>query len=328
MPRAWILRAGVLCGLCLFAQNQLSPPAPSWYKGNLHTHTLNSDGDSSPDDVVRWYREHRYHFLVLTDHDYLTAVDGLNSVFGAAGKFLVVRGEEVSARFEKKPIHVNALNPRELIRPEAGVSVLDTLQRNVDAIRRAGGIPSVNHPNYGWALTADDLRQVQNTRLFELYNGHSRVNNLGGGGAPSLEQVWDTLLTSGRRLYGVAVDDAHHFKQFAPDLNNPGRGWVAVRAAELSAAALLDALERGDFYASTGVVLSDVAPSPGALRVLIRAVDPFKYTTEFFGENGRVLKTTFDNPASCALGPSDRYLRARVTASNGEQAWTQPVFRD
>jgi hypothetical protein len=43
------------------------PPSPTrWFKGNTHAHTLNSDGDSTPDDVVRWYREHGYQFLVLT----------------------------------------------------------------------------------------------------------------------------------------------------------------------------------------------------------------------------------------------------------------------
>src|ERR1041385_6337438 len=55
-----------------------------WYKGNTHTHTLNSDGDSTPDEVVRWYRSHGYQFLVLTDHNYLTAIDGLNALHGAA----------------------------------------------------------------------------------------------------------------------------------------------------------------------------------------------------------------------------------------------------
>ena len=83
--------------------------APRWYKGNTHTHTLNSDGDSTPDEVVRWYREHGYQFLVLTDHNYLTAVDGLNAVHGAADKFLVVRGEEVTSTATSKPVHVNGL---------------------------------------------------------------------------------------------------------------------------------------------------------------------------------------------------------------------------
>ena len=70
-----------------------------WYKGNTHTHTLNSDGDSAPDDVAKWYREHGYRFLVLTDHNVLTNVDGLNAVHGASEQFLVIKGEEVTDRF-------------------------------------------------------------------------------------------------------------------------------------------------------------------------------------------------------------------------------------
>ena len=54
-----------------------SGPAPGrWFKGNTHTHTVNSDGDSTPDEVVRWYREHGYNFLVLSDHNYLTPRPG------------------------------------------------------------------------------------------------------------------------------------------------------------------------------------------------------------------------------------------------------------
>ena len=97
VPGALLLLAGVIA-----ARPQQSPapsgaPAQRWYKGNTHTHTLNSDGDSTPDEVVRWYREHGYQFLVLTDHNYLTSVDGLNALHGAAEKFLVVRGEEVTS---------------------------------------------------------------------------------------------------------------------------------------------------------------------------------------------------------------------------------------
>src|SRR5688572_21888996 len=63
-----------------------------WFKGNTHTHTVNSDGDSTPDEVVRWYRDTKsYQFLVLTDHNFLTSVDGLNALHGADSKFLVIR---------------------------------------------------------------------------------------------------------------------------------------------------------------------------------------------------------------------------------------------
>ena len=70
-------------------------------------------------------------------------------------------------------------------------------------------MPHINHPNFRWGLTADDLRQARNYKLFEVYNGHPSVNNLGGGGVPGLEEVWDRLLSSGMMVYGIAVDDAH-----------------------------------------------------------------------------------------------------------------------
>src|SRR5262245_25573488 len=128
-----------------------------WYKGNTHTHTLNSDGDSTPEEVVRWYREHEYQFLVLTDHNFLTGVDGLNSLHGADERFLVIKGEEVTDKFGDKPLHLNGLDLAELVPPQKGTSVVDTLQRNVDAIRKAQGVPHINHPNFGWAITAQEL---------------------------------------------------------------------------------------------------------------------------------------------------------------------------
>ena len=94
--------------------------APRWYKGNTHTHTLNSDGDSTPDEVVRWYREHRYDFLVLTDHNFLTAVDGLNALHGADERFLVIKGEEVTDRLGDKPLHINGLDVGARVAPQGG----------------------------------------------------------------------------------------------------------------------------------------------------------------------------------------------------------------
>src|SRR5262245_25230615 len=116
-----VLAVAVSIGVARSAPAQTTAPAkPRWYKGNTHTHTLNSDGDSTPDDVVRWYREHGYQFLVLTDHNFLTSVDGLNALHGADEQFLVVRGEEVTDRLGDKPIHVNGLDVAALVEPRHG----------------------------------------------------------------------------------------------------------------------------------------------------------------------------------------------------------------
>ena len=80
--------AGALAMAWVWAPAARTAPTPelNWYKGNLHTHTINSDGDSTPDAVTRWYKEHRYNFLVLTDHNFLTQPEGLNAIFAAEGE--------------------------------------------------------------------------------------------------------------------------------------------------------------------------------------------------------------------------------------------------
>ncbi len=301
-------------------------PQGTWFKGNLHTHTLNSDGDSTPDDVVKWYREHGYNFVTITDHNYLTSVDGLNALHGADDKFIVIKGEEVTDRFGDKPIHVNGLDPASFIKPPGGSSVVNMVQNMVDAIRTARGVPSVNHPNFGWAISADELGQVQRTRLFEVFNGHPTVNNLGGGGVPGLEETWDRILSSGKLLYGIAVDDAHSFKRpedkTAP---RPGTGWVHVRVSRLEPRAIVEALERGDFYSSTGVELQAISVSPSSLSIAVREERSSKYRIQFIGRQGRVLSETTSSPASYVFKGDEGYVRAKVIESNGKLAWIQAV---
>jgi hypothetical protein len=303
-----------------------TPATGVWFKGNTHTHTLNSDGDSTPDDVVRWYREHRYQFLVLTDHNFLTDVEALQALHGASDRFLVIRGEEVTDTFGEAPLHINGLNLKAQVEPQGGTSIVDVLQRDVDAIRGAGGIPHINHPYFRWAMTAAELGAVRNNRLFEIFNGHPEINMFGGGGVPGLEEAWDSILTNGTLLYGIAVDDAHTFKQPGnPNVAGPGRGWVMVRAARLDTALIMDALERGDFYASTGVELADYVVTPRRMTVTVKPTTFSKYRIQFIGQGGRLLNESVDTTASYDFTGREGYVRAKVLESNGRVAWGQPV---
>ena len=309
------------------AQDMRTAAPPKWFRGNTHTHSLNSDGDSTPEDIARWYREHGYNFVVFTDHEFITPVEGLNAVIGAEGKFMVINGQEVTGRFGNVPVHANGLGLMKVVRPRTGTSPLDVLQQDVAAIREAGALPQINHPNFGWALTGADLSKVEGPALLEIWNGHPMVNNLGGGGVASAEAMWDEALTAGRRLFAVADDDAHHFKRLDdPAAAAPNRGWVMVRSQELTQASIIDAMRRGDFYASSGVTLSDVQSTATALRVTIATTTYSKYRVQFVGAGGRVLAEVTESPAEYTFKGGDQYVRARVIESNGKMAWTQPVF--
>jgi len=297
----------------------------SWFKGNTHTHTTESDGDSPPEYVVRWYKDHGYDFLILSDHNTLTDPETLAHLVDDG--FLLIPGEEVTSSFGERAVHVNGLNLHELVAPRQESTLVGTIQANVDAIREKAGVPHINHPNYGWSMGPGDLARVGGYRLLEIFNGHPSVHNYGGGGYPGMEEVWDILLTQGKRIYGIAVDDAHHFQgEFSPTRVNPGRGWVVIKAPDLSAESLMQSLEEGRFYASTGVELEEVVASGSRLEVHIRPKGDFRYTTTFLGAGGRVLGLSHGNTAVFELTGPEIYVRARVEDSGGAVAWVQPVF--
>jgi predicted metal-dependent phosphoesterase TrpH len=297
----------------------------TWFKGNTHTHTTESDGDSSPEYVAGWYKDHGYDFLVLSDHNFLVDPASLSQLVDDT--FLLIPGEEVTSSFGDAAVHVNGLNLHEVAAPQTRETLVATIQANVDVVRDHEGLPHINHPNYGWSLGPQELAQVERYNLLEIFNGHPSVHNQAGGGYPGMEEVWDILLTKGKRIYGIAVDDAHHFQgEFSQSRVNPGRGWVVVKAAALEANAIMEALEEGRFYASTGVELEDVVVGETRFEIRIRAKGSFKYTTTFIGEGGRVLEIVHGPVAEFRLAGPEPFVRAVVQDSGGYVAWVQPVF--
>jgi hypothetical protein len=295
-----------------------------WYRGSLHNHTNRSDGDSDPEEVADWYCRNGYDFIVFTDHNCVTMLED-----DGRQDFLAIPGEEVSLRInnEETAIHINAIGIEKTIDPIQRSDALSAIQENVDAIREAGGIAAINHPNYTWAFDHNVLKQVSGAQLLEVHNSHPVVNTHGGAGRPSCEEIWDGVLSSGRPIWGIATDDSHHFQgDFTPRRGNPGRGWVMVRAARLDREDILGALCEGDFYASNGVVLTELAV--GHERVALEAEQErdFVYTVEFKGREGRLLQQTYGLSTEYSPQGDEGYVRATVSCSNGAKAWTQPVF--
>jgi hypothetical protein len=229
----------------------------------------------------------------------------------------------------------------------------------------------INHPNFRWGITAEELMQVKGEKFFEVYNGHNQVNNDGDSTHLSMETMWDVVLT--RRIaelglepmFGVGVDDSHHYHAFGFDKSNSGRGWVMVRAKHLTAESIVQAMEAGDFYASSGVTLLDVQRSGNKLAVTIKEEAGVSYVTRFIGtrknhptasevvppapgnertlphrryspEIGAVLAEVKGTSANFTLRGDELYVRAKVISSkrkiNGsvdgeyEIAWTQPLL--
>jgi predicted esterase len=288
------------------------------------------------------------------------------------GRFILVAGEEITQYLNRRGAHMNALNLAEPVSEQRGASLIEIFQKDLDSLRaqeeRTGRdiVAVLNHPNFIWSQTAEDLLEVPDLRFFEVYNGHPLVNIMGDSIHPGTERLWDIVLTrrltsGGALLYGVATDDAHDYHAFAPAERNAGRGWVMVRSATLSPASLMEAMKRGDFYASTGVTFSDVRRTDAYLSVKIRAEPGVSYTIQFIGTRrgydtasvavrdsagvpvtrryssdiGQVLAEVKGPAAIYQLQRDDIYVRARVVSSKPkanpsypgevEMAWTQPL---
>lgn len=324
---AAILRLTSLVALgawCAIAAPGAQAPAVHWYKGNLHSHSIDSDGDSPPYELVAWYKRNGYHFLAITDHNTLTDPAPFDT--NPNDNFLLVGAEEIT---NARTVHVNAIGISRVIPPRTGDSVTALLQASIDAVREQGGVPLINHPNFLWAFTAAEMKPLKRAGLLEIASGHPIVNHAGDGRVPSTEQMWDELLSAGMRIFGAAVDDSHHFREeFNAARANPGRAWIVVRAPALTRDAIVAALDAGEFYASTGPELRDIRHEGNTLAVEIApSTGGRRYRVDFIGDGGRVLATSHENPARYTLTGSESYVRARVEDSNGLRAWTQPLFQ-
>ena len=129
-----------------------------WYRGNIHTHTTESDGDAEPEFVAAWYKDHGYDFLVLSDHNHLTLLD-YGDRNDASVAPLMIPGEEVTVRMNGSgtEVHVNAIGINRLVEPTDTGNIATTLQANISAIREAGGIASINHPSWKWSFDHEPI---------------------------------------------------------------------------------------------------------------------------------------------------------------------------
>jgi len=281
----------------------------------------------------------------------LRTLTELRKTFEEPGKFLFIQGEEITDEWRKVSIHHNSVNHVHVIPPTGGNSIRDLMEKTLAAVKAEAektGKPvlvHLNHPNWKWAITPDDLAYVLEERYFEVFDGARDSANEGDATRPSTEQMWDHVLAlrlgklGGEVLYGLGTDDAHeYFKDQA--VSNPGRGWVMVRAEKLDADEITRALLAGDFYASSGVTLEDVSSDRESLSIRVAADAGLTYTTRFIGTRvggkvGELLQETAGDRATYRFKGDELYVRAIVVSSRRpvnpyhkndfETAWVQPV---
>ncbi|MEM7011160.1 MAG: hypothetical protein AAF585_06720 [Verrucomicrobiota bacterium] len=287
----------------------------------------------------------------------LRRIDEYRPKFEEEEKFLIIQAEEISSSSQGKPVHINAVNlPGKEIIPavKSDAPVVEVMRENLRAVQareEETGQPilaHLNHPNFQWAITAEDLANVVEEQFFEVYNGHPGIRHLGDEEHPGDEKIWDIANTirlsklDAEPLFGVATDDSHTYHGGPV---SPGRGWIMVRAESLNGDAIVRAMRAGEFYASSGVTVNSFAytATKRLLEIEIEPVEGVTFTTQLIGTRkehnessiGEIIEEKTGVSLSFEVPDDVLYVRGTITSGRShpnpsfegqmEQAWLQPV---
>lgn len=291
--------------------------AGRFWKGNLHTHSTNSDGTLSPEAVCRRYQEAGYDFLALTEHflkHYNFPITDTRPM--RTEQFTTLLGAELHTGVAEmgEMWHILAVGlPLEFEPPHPKESGAEIAQRAL----ATGAYVAMAHPNR-CVLTEADACALGPVHAVETYNAGSADENDCADSWSFLE----VLLGRGRRYFAHAADDFHNL----PYRRDFGMGWVHVKAERLCPEAILSALKAGYFYSSTGPQIEDIQVIPGEkLYVRCSSVESIFVT----GAVSRAVRTHGFNLTEAELNISrlnSPYCRVTVRDALGRRAWSNPIW--
>ena len=287
-----------------------------WLKGNLHSHTTNSDGKASPQERLDGYVGQGYDFLCLSDHYRITRIDSV----AYPDDFVLIQGAELHPDnpFGGQKHHFLCLDIHENLDSENMPP-----QHVIDAVRDQGGSTWLAHPYWSSVNILRDTAPLTGLAGVEVFNTTCRCAGRGESGVH-----WDDWMDMENRLYPALANDDSHARE--SDNRDTYGGWTMVRVKDRSPGAILDALERGASYSSTGVEIrnitlhrSDEGKRPVQATVECSESRRILAICDTFGTEYRNSGKPFTS-ATFALRPSARWVRFEVVGTDGAKAWSNP----
>ncbi|MBQ4579421.1 MAG: CehA/McbA family metallohydrolase [Clostridia bacterium] len=294
----------------------------AFLKGALHVHTTRSDGKGTPDEVIRLHYENGYHFMALTDHNVVNHVNHADVPMTMLSG--IERDLRLPGRAYDKPhcVHVVGVGvpgdpaaPGQDVYPghagngECGADA----QPMIDDMHAWGMKTIYAHPEWS-GTTWQDFKDLRGNFAMEVWNTGCAMENALDTNAP----YWDEALDAGVRIWGVATDDGHPVYQHC-------QGWVQV-AAENDAASILDALEKGEFYASCGPEIKDFYIEDGVAHVECSPAASIQFISLRHPLPCCRMEQEPLTSAECKVPEGLKYVRASVVDEKGRRAWTNPIF--
>ena len=325
----------------------LIDPKKEQYKANLHSHSVLSDGKLTPEELRDAYKDKGYSILAITDHEYPKSHNDLTTddILMLTGYEAYIRPSRI-CRFDRfKPeIHINLIAkdkdnegivaydplyckymplPKALLAKHLGnigsrKFTCLYIQKFIDVASKNGYLVSLNHPCWSMQDTKD-LKKLQGFWSMEIFNTSSMKTS---GYAENMP-VYDALLRSGEKLFCHGSDDNHNKRPMEDPLSDSFGAWTMVSADKLDYKSVIKALEKGDFYASTGPVIHSIVISGNEVTVktseakYIRMHMTPKYAkTSYDKKGGTITEGKFKLPEDAS------YIYFSVTDKNGGKAYT------
>lgn len=272
---------------------------PGWYRGDLHMHTLHSDGRRTVEELVAEAKDKKLDYIISTEHN--TNAANLNWGAYNSKDLLIINGEEVtSTRYG----HWNAigLDNKTLIdwryNPEDNL-----VGKEIQKVHHDGGLAIINHPFYdkGDKTFKFDEREFDG---IEIWNGEWNALN-----ALALKW-WDELLRKGIKKIAIGASDTH---KASGSPNNLGSPQTVVYAQGLAKDAILEGIRSGKVYiAANGKVALQLSVESGGKTVGIGEQLPENKTTI---ATLHVIAKGCENTVMTVIGDKGLLLSRRISGN-------------
>lgn len=302
----------------------LLPPEGNLYKANLHCHTTVSDGDFSPSQIKDFYKNRGYHAVAYTDHQICMPHPELND-----DSFVALTGVEIAYGIRKSTsIHACGIarDPEtELQHPNTIENDIGKLNDGIRLLKEKNFITTLNHPRWSGISTAE-IAAIQGFANMEVVNGYELV--LDGYGDSSA--CYEEAIRSGRKILPFACDDNHH----QSDPGKPGyeffQGFTVLKAPHLSYQSLIEALDTGAFFASTGPMIENLWLKDGVLHLECSPVrGVYVHGNLYRHRASKVVRKDTITRLDLELGNTfadSRYLFVKIMDTQGKCAWACPLW--
>jgi hypothetical protein len=280
----------------------------TWFKGNTHLHSTASDGGKGFRELAELYHSAGYHFLFRTDHWVLSDAENDSTNY----PLLWLDGVELDGQDHTgSDYHVACLGKLTGLNEEAG------LETAFQSARQQGALLVLAHPHW-CGNTLEDVTRYPFDGV-EVYNHVCHWLNGKSNGLV----YWEAALQRDPNTLAFAVDDGHHLDEHSVW----DGGWIVMNARVCTRPAILEAIHRGNYYASCGPEIHSLTYDGERIHLetspvrYVRLVGPKWLSNPNGFPKGRLIRQID------LLIPRDwSFAYIEIEDHLGRRAWTNNLF--